>query len=46
LSAARQRGWVLEPDAKQIMREAGLLVPEGRYATTLEEAVRFAGQIG
>lgn len=46
LAASKTRGWVLEPDAKQILREAGLDVPEFRYATTAAEATRFGAEIG
>jgi succinyl-CoA synthetase beta subunit len=46
LSHARQRGWVLEPDAKQIMREAGLAVPEFRFAATNAAAVQAAQELG
>jgi acetate---CoA ligase (ADP-forming) subunit beta len=46
LEASRERGWVLEPDAKQILRENGLRVPDYRYATTAEEALRAAADIG
>lgn len=46
LSESKHRGWVLEPDAKKIMREAGLTVPEFEYATTVEQALRAAGRIG
>jgi acyl-CoA synthetase (NDP forming) len=46
ISASRQRGWVLEPDAKQILSDAGLQVPEFRMATTMEDALRCADEIG
>ena len=44
--ASRPRGWVLEPDAKRIMLEAGLTVPEFRYAAAPEEILGAAAQIG
>jgi acetate---CoA ligase (ADP-forming) subunit beta len=46
LEASRERGWVLEPDAKQILRENGLQVPAYRCAATAEEALRAAAEIG
>lgn len=46
LDASKPRGWVLEPQAKQILREAGLSIPDFRYATTPEDALRLAGEIG
>ena len=46
LSASRDIGWVMEPDAKQILRSAGLPTPRHKLATTGEEAIRFAGSIG
>lgn len=46
LSDSKPRGWVLEPDAKQIMREAGLAVPEFRFAATTQAAVQSARELG
>jgi acetate---CoA ligase (ADP-forming) subunit beta len=46
LSDAKARGWVLEPDAKRMMREAGLAVPEFRFAKTNETALQSAGELG
>ncbi|WP_419662348.1 acetate--CoA ligase family protein [Desulfosarcina variabilis] len=46
LSDAKPRGWVLEPDAKQIMREAGLSVPEFRFAQTSDAALDAAHELG
>jgi acetate---CoA ligase (ADP-forming) subunit beta len=46
LEASRDRGWVLEPDANQILRENGLPVTAYRYATTADEALRAATDIG
>ena len=46
ISASKSRGWVLEPDAKTIMREAGLAVPEFHYAKDSDaalDAARFLG---
>ena len=46
LSDSKPRGWVLEPDAKLILREAGLAVPENRFAKTKEAALQSAGELG
>ena len=46
LSESKPRGWVLEPDAKQIMSEAGLMVPEFRFAETGDAAIEAARQLG
>jgi carbamoylphosphate synthase large subunit len=46
LAASERRGWVLEPDAKEMMREAGLSVPISGFATTARDALRLAGDIG
>lgn len=46
LSDARPRGWVLEPDAKLILREAGLAVPENRFAETEAAALESAKALG
>lgn len=46
LSDSRPRGWVLEPDAKRIMIEAGLAVPEYRFAKTGDAALQAAGELG
>ena len=46
LSASRELGWVLEPEAKRLFSLAGLDVPKFMWATEIEEAVRFAQEIG
>ena len=46
LEASKAHGWVLEPDAKRILHEAGLQVPDFRHATTEAAAMRAAGEIG
>jgi len=46
LSASKDVGWVLEPDAKRLFSMAGLNVPRFTMSTTVEEAVRFAHEIG
>jgi succinyl-CoA synthetase beta subunit len=46
LSASKDIGWVLEPQAKRLFSMAGLDVPRSTWATTVEEAVQFAQEIG
>ena len=46
LSASKDMGWVLEPQAKHLFSLAGLEVPRFTWATTEGEAVRFAQEIG
>ena len=46
LSASKERGWVLEPDAKRLLGRAGLGVTRFRWAHQLNEAIEFADQIG
>jgi succinyl-CoA synthetase beta subunit len=46
ISDSKSRGWVLEPDAKRVMQEAGLAVPEFRFATSGEAALKSAGELG
>ncbi|MFB0507273.1 MAG: acetate--CoA ligase family protein [Thermodesulfobacteriota bacterium] len=46
LSASKDVGWVLEPQAKRLFSMAGLNVPRFTMSTTVEEAVRFAHEIG
>lgn len=46
LSASKDEGWVLEPRAKHLFSMAGLDVPRFTCSTTVEEAVRFAQEIG
>lgn len=43
---SRERGWVLEPDAKRIIAAAHLDVPRFTWAKTYEEAASFARKIG
>lgn len=45
LSASREIGWVLEPQAKRIFSLGGLDVPRFAWAVTLDEALRFAKEI-
>ena len=46
LSASRDQGWVLEPEAKRIVSLIGLQVPRFIWTTKVEEAFRFAKEIG
>jgi len=46
LSASKDRGWVLEPDAKHLFSFAGLNVPKFFLATGVEEALRFSEEMG
>jgi succinyl-CoA synthetase beta subunit len=46
LDRSRPHGWVLEPDAKQILSLAGIAVPEFRWARNLDEAVACAHAVG
>jgi acyl-CoA synthetase (NDP forming) len=46
LSKSKVWGWVLEPDAKQIMHTAGLTIPRFVCAETAKEACDFAHTIG
>jgi succinyl-CoA synthetase beta subunit len=43
---AKEAGWVLEPDAKELFRAAGLAVPAFSRAHTAEEAAAAAADIG
>lgn len=46
LSASKDTGWVLEPEAKRLFSLVGLDTPRFTWATTVNEAVRFAKEIG
>jgi succinyl-CoA synthetase beta subunit len=46
LSAAKDRRWVLEPEAKRIFSGVGLEVPRFIWTTRIEEALRFANEKG
>jgi acetate---CoA ligase (ADP-forming) subunit beta len=46
LSASRDQGWVLEPEAKRIFSLIGLEVPRFIWTTKVEEALRFAKEMG
>ena len=46
LESSRERGWLLEPDAKKILAETGLTVPKFHFAASQEEALQSARDIG
>lgn len=46
LDAAKENGWVLEPDAKALFRLAGFDVPRSALARSGEEALAAAREIG
>jgi len=46
IQASEKTGWVLEPDAKQLLAGAGLTVPEGKRVQTTDEACQAADAIG
>jgi len=46
LSKSKESGWVLEPDAKRLLTQAGIGVPEFLWTDSLKEAVAFAEKIG
>jgi len=46
LNSATESGWVLEPDAKHLLRTAGLKVPAFKVCPQVSEAVAWAGKIG
>ncbi len=46
LEASRTNGWILEPDAKSILRSYGIAVPRFALAVNPEEALQFVRQHG
>jgi hypothetical protein len=46
LDGARERGWILEPVAKGILREAGFDIPGGVVVTAAGAALEFAASAG
>ena len=46
LSVSQEIGWVMEPEAKRFLSLAGLNVPRFFSTAKIEEAMRFAGEIG
>jgi succinyl-CoA synthetase beta subunit len=46
LDRAKKDGWVMEPEAKLLLSNAGIEVPRFRWTQVLEEAEDFASEIG
>jgi succinyl-CoA synthetase beta subunit len=46
LSASKEIGWVLEPQAKRLLASTGLEVPRFISTSQIEEAIRFVKEIG
>ncbi len=46
VSASKEHGWVLEPEAKRLFSLAGLEVPKFIWAVRVEEALGFAEKTG
>jgi succinyl-CoA synthetase beta subunit len=46
LSASKEIGWVLEPQAKRLLASIGLEVPRFISTSQIEEAIRFIREIG
>lgn len=46
LSASKAIGWVLEPEAKRLFSLAGLDIPRFHWTHQIDEALRFAEEIG
>jgi acetate---CoA ligase (ADP-forming) subunit beta len=44
-SEANERGWVMEPQAKSLLRLAGIDVPRFLFTANVAEAIRFANEI-
>jgi acetate---CoA ligase (ADP-forming) subunit beta len=44
-SEAKERGWVMEPQAKDLLRLAGMDVPSFLFTADVAEAIRFAEEI-
>jgi len=46
LLTSKETGWILEPEAKRLLSSAGIDVPRFHWTTEIEEAIRFAEEIG
>jgi acyl-CoA synthetase (NDP forming) len=46
LSSSIATGWVLEPEAKRLLALAGIDVPRFIWAKKVDQAIRFAEEIG
>jgi succinyl-CoA synthetase beta subunit len=45
-SSTKEIGWVMEPQTKRLLSSAGIRVPRFVSTARMEEALRFAGEIG
>jgi succinyl-CoA synthetase beta subunit len=43
---SKENGWVLEPEAKHLLSSAGIDVTRFHWTTEIDEAIRFAEEIG
>ena len=46
LSSSKKTGWVLEPEAKRLLSLAGMDTPRFIWAKKVDQAIRFAEEIG
>ncbi len=46
IERSRKHGWILEPDALEILETAGLDLPRYRFAENADDAVAFADKTG
>ena len=46
LLTSKETGWILEPEAKRLLSSTGIDVPRFHWTTEIEEAIRFAEEIG
>jgi succinyl-CoA synthetase beta subunit len=46
LSSSKSKGWVMEPEAKRLFALAGMNIPRFIWAKEVNEAIRFAKEIG
>jgi acetate---CoA ligase (ADP-forming) subunit beta len=46
IGAGRERGWIMEPEAKEFFRLSGIDVPRFSWTRTADQAVSFARSIG
>jgi succinyl-CoA synthetase beta subunit len=46
LKDSKKQGWVLEPEAKRLLKDIGMDVPRYFWAAHADDAVQYAGEIG
>ncbi len=46
LKASKKEGWVVEPEAKRLLKSIGMDVPRYFWATCADDAVQYAQEIG